>query len=62
MKCPFCSEPVTKVLDTRVLKEKPRWSKRRRKCLYCEHVFWTMELPAGDLDELLTNVNFNEED
>jgi transcriptional regulator NrdR family protein len=52
MKCMACDEPVTKVLDTRVIPERPQWNKRRRKCLNCEHVFWTVELPAEDFNEI----------
>ena len=48
MKCTQCQEK-TEVMETRVMPEQERWSKRRRKCLSCEHIFWTVEMPAEDV-------------
>jgi transcriptional regulator NrdR family protein len=50
MKCPNCNEPATKVLETRAIPERDQWNKRRRKCLACGFIFWTIELPAEDLE------------
>lgn len=50
MNCPNCENPITRVKETRVIAEQPRWSKRRRVCTECEHMFWTVELPADDLN------------
>ena len=40
MKCPFCHNPDTKVLDSRDVEDSVR---RRRQCLDCEHRFTTYE-------------------
>jgi transcriptional regulator NrdR family protein len=49
MNCPNCEHDYTKVKETRVMLEQPRWSKRRRHCLNCDNQFWTVELPVEDL-------------
>jgi transcriptional regulator NrdR family protein len=50
MNCPNCEHDYTKVLETRVLPEQPRWNKRRRICPNCEQIFWTIEMPAEDVN------------
>jgi transcriptional regulator NrdR family protein len=50
MKCFSCDHPTTKVLDTRVFDANPRWIKRRRKCLECGHILFTLEMPTEDLE------------
>lgn|SRR5690606_26493627 len=42
MKCPYCSAPDTKVLDSRILEE-GSVIKRRRKCESCQKRFTTFE-------------------
>ncbi len=42
MKCPFCNNPETKVLDKRDNEEQPI-TRRRRECLKCEKRFTTYE-------------------
>lgn len=42
MKCPYCSAPDTKVLDSRILEEGST-VKRRRKCESCQKRFTTFE-------------------
>jgi transcriptional regulator NrdR family protein len=49
MNCANCNHDYTKVKETRVIPEQPRWSKRRRLCLECGHQFWTIEMPAEDV-------------
>ncbi len=41
MRCPFCSHPEDRVLDTRVQKEGS--IRRRRECLQCKNRFSTLE-------------------
>ena len=43
MKCPFCSNSETQVMDSRV-SENGDSVKRRRKCLSCEKRFSTFEV------------------
>ena len=50
MQCIECGADPTKVLDTRVFLPQPRWIKRRRKCLDCGHIFFTLEMPADDME------------
>ena len=42
MKCPFCNHPDSKVVDTRLGKEKDH-IRRRRECLGCQKRFTTSE-------------------
>ena len=42
MQCPKCGHPDTKVLDTRMVKNRPS-IRRRRQCLKCEYRFSTVE-------------------
>ena len=49
MNCPTCEHHSTKVKETRVRPEQPRWNKRRRVCFECEHQFWSIEMPAEDV-------------
>src|SRR5512136_1942579 len=42
MKCPFCSHPESKVVDSRLGKEKET-IRRRRECLGCQKRFTTTE-------------------
>jgi transcriptional regulator NrdR family protein len=48
MKCHDCQKK-TKVEETRVLPENPRWTKRRRVCKHCGFTLWTVEMPAEDV-------------
>jgi transcriptional regulator NrdR family protein len=48
MKCHEC-QTKTKVEETRVLLENPRWTKRRRVCKNCGFTLWTVEMPAEDV-------------
>jgi transcriptional regulator NrdR family protein len=50
MNCPNCQHNYTKVFETRTLPEQPRWTKRRRLCPQCQTQFFSIELPATDLD------------
>jgi len=43
MKCPFCSYPETKVIDSRPTDENEK-IRRRRECLSCEKRFTTYEI------------------
>ena len=42
MKCPFCTHPENKVIDSRVSKDNNA-IRRRRECLRCERRFTTYE-------------------
>jgi transcriptional repressor NrdR len=44
MHCPFCSDPDTQVLDTRVSEEGDS-IRRRRRCVRCDRRFTTYERP-----------------
>lgn len=48
MNCPSCQHTYTKVLETRLLLEQPRWTKRQRLCTECQTRFFTIEMPATD--------------
>jgi transcriptional repressor NrdR len=48
MKCPFCTHTKTKVVDSRLGKEKDM-IRRRRECLSCQKRFTTSERPEDDL-------------
>jgi transcriptional repressor NrdR len=48
MKCPFCNHTKTKVVDSRLGKEKDM-IRRRRECLSCQKRFTTSERPEDDL-------------
>ena len=43
MRCPYCAQPNSKVVDSRELSTSIR---RRRECLACHHRFTTYEQPA----------------
>jgi len=45
MKCPFCGDTNTKVLDSRLCKEDTA-IRRRRECNKCGHRFTTYEIPS----------------
>jgi transcriptional regulator NrdR family protein len=47
--CPDC-ESNTRVKETRQIEEKPTWIKRRRYCPSCDKTFWTVEMPATDIE------------
>src|SRR5437667_249555 len=51
MKCPFCSEPETKVVDSR-LNQLGEIIRRRRECLRCEGRFTTYERVEEFMPEL----------
>jgi len=48
MKCPFCSHNKSKVVDSRINKDKDT-IRRRRECLSCQKRFTTSERPEDDL-------------
>src|SRR4030067_2564522 len=48
MKCPFCNHAESKVVDSRLGKEKDM-IRRRRECLSCQKRFTTSERPEDDL-------------
>lgn len=48
MKCPFCNHPKSKVVDSRLSKDKDM-IRRRRECLSCRKRFTTSERPEDDL-------------
>ena len=50
MNCINCDHTYTKVLDTRIFQHQSRWMKRRRTCFECGHIFFTLEMPAEDVD------------
>ena len=52
MNCPSCDNDYTKVKETRLVEDYPRWIKRRRVCLKCDTQFWSVELPMEDLATL----------
>jgi transcriptional regulator NrdR family protein len=52
MNCPECGYDYTKVKETRLVEEYPRWTKRRRVCPECNNQFWSVEMPMVDLDNL----------
>lgn len=49
MNCPNCEHHYTKVLETRLVLEQTRWTKRKRVCFECDHRFFTLEMPADDV-------------
>lgn len=49
MNCPNCEHTYTKVLETRVFVEQPRWTRRQRVCFNCQQRFFTMEMPMEDV-------------
>ena len=48
MKCPFCTHSKSKVVDSRINKDKDT-IRRRRECLNCKKRFTTSERPEDDL-------------
>ena len=52
MNCPSCDNDYTKVKETRLVEDYPRWIKRRRVFLKCDTQFWSVELPMEDLATL----------
>ena len=52
MNCPNCGHHYTKVKETRLVEDYPRWTKRRRVCFECDIQFWSVEMPIEDLDKL----------
>jgi transcriptional regulator NrdR family protein len=48
MKCHDC-QTKTKVEETRVLPENPRWTKRRRVCKNCGFTLWDCRDAAEDV-------------
>jgi transcriptional regulator NrdR family protein len=47
--CPDC-ESNTRVRETRQIEERPTWIKRRRYCPSCDKTFWTVEMPATEIE------------
>ncbi|MEN8168901.1 MAG: transcriptional regulator NrdR [Pseudomonadota bacterium] len=64
MRCPFCSEPETKVIDSRLANEGDS-VRRRRECLTCGERFTTFETAELVMPRLVkrdgTRVPFDEE-
>ena len=52
MKCPFCSEPNTQVIDTRE-NEEGDTVRRRRRCLACDKRFTTYERVELNLPQVV---------
>ncbi|HIJ18390.1 TPA: transcriptional regulator NrdR, partial [Candidatus Woesearchaeota archaeon] len=50
MKCPYCGNPDTQVMETRET-ENLDATRRRRECIKCERRFTTYE--KADLDEII---------
>ena len=50
MKCPYCANPDTQVMETRET-ENLEATRRRRECLKCRRRFTTYE--KADLDEII---------
>src|SRR5512137_3005096 len=48
MKCPFCNHAKSKVVDSRLSRDKEA-IRRRRECLSCQKRFTTSERPEDDL-------------
>jgi len=48
MKCPFCNQAKSKVVDSRLSRDKDA-IRRRRECLSCKKRFTTSERPEDDL-------------
>jgi transcriptional repressor NrdR len=48
MKCPFCNDAKSKVVDSRLSRDKET-IRRRRECLSCQKRFTTSERPEDDL-------------
>jgi transcriptional repressor NrdR len=48
MKCPFCNHSKSKVVDSRLSRDKDM-IRRRRECLSCQKRFTTSERPEDDL-------------
>jgi transcriptional regulator NrdR family protein len=47
--CPYCDHTYTKVLETRVMPQQTRWTKRQRVCFNCTTRFFTLEMPMEDV-------------
>jgi transcriptional regulator NrdR family protein len=47
--CPDC-QTNTRVKETRKIEERPIWTKRKRYCPACDKDFWTIEMPATDVN------------
>lgn len=53
MKCPFCGEPDTRVVDSRLAGESGEQVRRRRECLACEERFTTFETAELNLPRVI---------
>ena len=49
MICPDCQNK-TRVKETRQIEERTNWTKRKRYCPACNKDFWTIEMPATDVN------------
>lgn len=54
MRCPFCSNPETKVIDSRLIADGSQ-VKRRRACLECEVRFTTFETVELTMPKIIKN-------
>ncbi len=52
MRCPFCSEPDTRVIDSRLAEDGER-VRRRRECMACQERFTTYEAAELSLPRLI---------
>ena len=52
MRCPFCSEPDTRVIDSRLAEDGER-VRRRRECTACQERFTTYEAAELSLPRLI---------
>lgn len=56
MICEACRRSKTKTLDTRSHRDPNgdfHYTLRRHRCYDCQHVFWTVEIPAANWDQTL---------
>lgn len=64
MRCPFCSDPDTRVIDSRLVGEGDQ-IRRRRECIKCKERFTTYELPELNYPRIIKTDGrrepFNEE-
>jgi len=51
MRCPFCEHPVSRVLQTRAVKEDEYSIRRRRECCACGTRWTTLEDINGNVRE-----------
>lgn len=50
--CPECQHPKSEVKETRRYKDYENWTSRTRQCYNCQHVFKTVEMEIGELEQI----------